>query len=140
MKFLFHFWCKPDLYDRSRRCPIVFSSLSAHCPIGHESSISYYLEITPAWLITLLSCHLFVIYRILSDWSWQFSSDFSVERTYMITHIIILSGLHHRPYLIGLVMIVKFRLGVSRNYTIGQVIVLSCFRHILHMVWSILTV
>ena len=55
-----------------------------------------------------LSNQLFVINRILSDRSWQFNYDFSVDRTYMINHAIVPFVLHHIPYLIRSIMIVQF--------------------------------
>ena len=47
-----------------------------------------------------MSCPIFMIDHILSDQSWKFRFDFGVDRTYMIGQVIILSGLHHRPYTI----------------------------------------
>ena len=38
----FHFRRIPHLYDRSRPCPVWFSSKSSPSPIGHDSSVFFF--------------------------------------------------------------------------------------------------
>ena len=102
----FWFWCRVDLYNQPRHYTILSSSLIAHCLINLESKVSYSMEITPIQSVTSLSCLLFMMDRILSDMSWQFKSYCNVYHNCMISDIVFLSSLHHRPYPIKSVMTV----------------------------------
>lgn len=84
----FCFQHRANPYDQSHCCPISSSSQTTHCTIGLDSSLSYSAEITPIRSITLLSCLLFMMHLILSYPLLQFSSDFGVDRTYMINHVV----------------------------------------------------
>lgn len=108
IKVQFHFWCKTDLCDGSCRCAVSSSFYTTYCPIDLDTQVSYFMEIKPVLSITSLSCLLFVIDHILSHWSWQFSFDFGVGHNYMISDVIALSSIHHRPYYIGSIMTVQF--------------------------------
>ena len=112
----FCFRHRVDLNDRSRYCSISSRSNTAHCWIGLKTLVSYSIDIIPQWLVTLLSCLIFVIYCILPDWSWQISVDFSINYTSMISHIVVLSGLHHRSYHVRLVTSVQFIFYVELTY------------------------
>lgn len=106
LKVQFHFQCRVDLYHRSRPCPVLPSWKIAHYLISLDCSISYSVKITLAWLVTSMYYLLFVIDPTLPDWSWQFRSDFGIDRTCMISHVVVLFGLLHRLYLFESVIIV----------------------------------
>ena len=108
MTVQFHFWHWVDLNNQSRRCPISPSSLTGHYPIGLDSSILYFTEITLVRWVTLLFYLLFVVNRILFYRLWQFNSNFTLDRTCAITHVIVLSDLRHRLYPVRSIMTVQF--------------------------------
>lgn len=93
----FCFWIRVDPYDQSRCCLASFSSWIAHCLFSLDSLISYSVKNKPLRSVMLLSCLVFVINHILSYRSGQFNSNFSVDRTCTISHIVVLFDLHHRP-------------------------------------------
>lgn len=135
----FHFKHKAGLYDWSCYYPVLSSSLNTHYYFGLNSSIFYFIEITPIQLFISLSWLLFMIKHILSDWSWQFSFDFCVDHTCIISHIIVLPSLHHKPHPIGSIIIVQFYFWCRMDLTIDHVIVLSCLCHRRHIVpWALI--
>ena len=96
-----------NLYDRSRHYPISSLSWTARCLICLDSLVLYSTKITLVQLVTSLSCLLFVINRILFDRLWHFCSDFSVDHSCTISHV-----LFYLVFIIdtiGSVMIVQFR-------------------------------
>lgn len=119
-------------------CLILITT--THFLIGLHNSIMYSAKITLVRSIMSLSSLLFMINRIVSYWSWQYSSDFIIDCTCMVSHIIVLVGLHHKPCPIGSVIVVLFHFIVERTYTIGHVVVLSSLHNSSHIVRSVLTI
>ena len=94
MAVQFHFWHRPHLYNQSRSYPILFSSQSAPNLISHDSSVSFLVQISPIRMVTSLSCLVFSTHYTRFNQSRQFSIVFRVECTYIIGHVIVLSGFH----------------------------------------------
>ena len=92
--------------------------------IGLDSSISYSVKMTLVWLIMSLSYQLLVIDRILYGNSWLFSSVFGVDRTYTISHVVVLFGFCLRPYLVGLVLKAQFYF-CDRPYPVLSVMIVK---------------
>ena len=90
--------------------------------IGLHNSV---IKITLVRSVMSLSSLLFVINCIVSYWSWQFSSNFIIDCTCMVSHILVLAGLHHKPCPIRSVIVVQFHFIVERTCTISHVVVLS---------------
>ena len=104
-----------------------------------------------------LSCLVFVTNNTRSDRSRQFSIIFGINQTYLISHIVIMSGFHHRLQPIWLVTIAQFHFryklhlynrsqhlnfvfGIEHIYMINHVVVLSGFRHSQHPVRLVMIV
>ena len=120
---------------------VLFSFLSQKTrdSIDHYNSISLSTQTTPVYLVTSLSCLVFVtdhtrqvdhdclvsfsmqtvLIPSVTSLSYWFSShiapkvlivqvDFSLEQTYTIDHVVVLSSFHHKPYPIQLVIIDQF--------------------------------
>ena len=54
------------------------------------------------------SCPIFIINYTRSYVSWQLNFVFGVDRSYTISHVIVLSSFHHKSRLVWLVMITQF--------------------------------
>ena len=104
----FHFQHRKHLYDQSCSVLIQFSSQSTFNPIGHNSSILFSTYTTPVRAITSLSYPVLIMEGILSNWSQQLSFIFNIDHTCTISHIVVLSGFHHRSYRVSQVLIVQF--------------------------------
>ena len=107
-------------------------------PIDLNISVSYFMNITLVLSTMSLSCLIFMIDNILSDQSCQFSFDFGVHHTYTINHVVVLSGLHHRPSNWSWQLNLVFN--IERICTIGHIIVLSYLHHKPHIIRSILNI
>ena len=102
----YHFRHRPHLYDRSRHCPIWFSSHIAPDQINIDSLVLILVYTKFIWSFMLLSQLVFIIDHTRSNWSWHFSFVFSVDHICKIIHIVSLSGFCHTQHLIWSVMIV----------------------------------
>lgn len=103
---------------------IVFLSClhhKTHFLIGLDTSVSYFSEITFIRSVTSLSFLAFVIDRILFDRSWQFNSDFHVDHTCMISHVVVLAHLHHRLHTVRSIFTVQYRIiSTSHLYDLSR--------------------
>lgn len=96
------------MYDRSHHCFVYFSSQIACCSIGHDSLVPISTWTTPVQSISSLSCLVFIMDHTLLDQSWKFTFDFDIDRTCMISLVVVLYHFHHKLYPIGLVITVQF--------------------------------
>ena len=87
-----------------------------------------------------LSCHIFVIDHTLSFGSWMFSSNFNIDRTYRINCIVLLYGLHHRPYPIRSIILVQFHFQCRFNLYDRSRRWPSRLRHRPHTIYLVLIV
>ena len=60
------------------------------------------------WLTTSLSCLVFIIEYTQFDWSRKFNILFIIERTTMISQVIVLSSFHHRRHPVWSVMTIQY--------------------------------
>ena len=116
-------------------CLILITT--THFLIGLHNSV---IKITLVRSVMSLSSLLFVINCIVSYWSWQFSSNFIIDCTCMVSHILVLAGLHHKLCPIRSVIVIQFHFIVERTYTIGHVVFLSSLSNRSHTVRSVLTI
>ena len=87
---------RPDLYDRSHHCLIKFLSQMTLDSIGLDNLVSFSMQTVVIQSITSLSCLIFITDHTWPDRPQQLSFDFGTNQTYVIGHVVVLSGFCHR--------------------------------------------
>lgn len=100
----------------------------------------YFTEITPLWLVTLLSYLVSMIDCILSNRSWHYCSNFGVVYTCKINHIVALPSLRDRSYLVRLNIIVLFCFRCREDLYDRSHVVMSRLRHRTHIIQLVIMV
>ena len=90
----YRFRCRSHLYNRSHCYHVLFSSKMTPSSVGTNSLILVLTQTKPIQSVTSLFLLVFVTDRVPSNQSQLLSFVFSVDHICMISHIVVLFGLH----------------------------------------------
>lgn len=109
MVALFHFLSISHLYDQSRCCFIWFSSQTA--PGRLVMVVQFHIQCRPCLYDQSCSCSIWFLPQQAPNPIGHNSSIFfsGVNHTYMIGHVVVLSGIHPKLHLVQQIMTIQYR-------------------------------